>query len=80
MLLSSIALISYKTNSNNHLMCKYFQKAYSAIQAVEEQFRTLQTESKQLEQEVVKEKTVVLQITAEKGEIEQHLEVSFLEF
>ena len=56
-------------------MC-VFQQAYNAIQASEEQFRGLQTENKQLEQEVVKEKTVILQITAEKGEIEQHLEVS----
>lgn len=52
------------------------QQAYSAIQASEEQYRTLQTESTQLEQELVKEKTVILQLTAEKGEIEQHLEVN----
>ena len=57
-----------------------FQQAYRAIQASEEQFRSLQTENKQLEQEVVKEKTVVLQVTAEKGEIEQHLEVRVLCF
>ena len=45
------------------------------MQAAEEQYRTLQMESAQLEQELVKEKTVILQLTAEKGEVEQHLEV-----
>lgn len=54
-----------------------FQQVYRAMQAAEEQYRTLQTESAQLEQELVKEKTVILQITAEKGEIEQHLEVVY---
>ena len=54
----------------------YLQQAYNAIQAAEEQYRTLQTESSQIEQELVKEKTIILQITAEKGEVEQHLEVS----
>ncbi|XP_053406240.1 uncharacterized protein LOC123523252 isoform X2 [Mercenaria mercenaria] len=56
------------------LLKQELEQAYSAIQASEEQYRTLQTESAQLEQELVKEKTVILQITAEKGEIEQHLE------
>ncbi|KAL4227673.1 hypothetical protein ACF0H5_013109 [Mactra antiquata] len=56
------------------LLKQELEQAYSAIQASEEQYRTLQTESTQLEQELVKEKTVILQLTAEKGEIEQHLE------
>ena len=45
-------------------------------QVAEEQYRTLQTESKQLEHEILKEKTSVRQITAEKGELEQYLKKS----
>ena len=52
-------------------MKQELSNANSATQAAEEQCRILQTESKQLEHEVVKEERSVRQITAEKRKIEQ---------
>ena len=53
-----------------------FSNTNCVIKVAEEQCRTLQTESKQLGYEVLKEKTSVRQITAEKGELQQYLEES----
>ena len=53
-----------------------FSNTNCVIKVAEEQCRTLQTENKQLEYEVLKEKTSVRQITAEKGELQQYLEES----
>ena len=58
------------------------QEAYSKLKTVEEEMQEMALEIEQLQQELTNQKSELLQLTSEKGELEQHLEVEchYLEF
>lgn len=52
-----------------------FQESYSNMKTKEEEMQEMATEIQQLQQETTNQKVENIQLTSEKGELEQHLEV-----